>query len=72
MIDMNFLVTIGAFLVIVALCIFVYNLLLAPLIGRPASMMPIMDLLVLLIIIGIVLFALNASGLWERIVGPRV
>lgn len=61
-------ISILVFLVIVALCIFVYNLLIAPMLGRPATVMPIMDLIVLLLFIGIVLFALQASGLWDKLI----
>ncbi|MGC2310141.1 MAG: hypothetical protein WA432_00795 [Candidatus Babeliaceae bacterium] len=67
----EFLISSIAFVVIVALCVLVYNLLLAPILGRPASMMPFMDLLIVLIFVGIVIFALQASGLWEKIVSYR-
>jgi hypothetical protein len=47
-------------------------MLLAPMLGRPATMMPFVDLLVLLLFIGVVLFALQASGLWDRVIAYHV
>ncbi len=63
----NMLVSILVFLLIVAVCTYIYNLLLAPALGRRMPMIPLVDLLVLLLLIGIVIFALQSSGLWDKL-----
>lgn len=70
MVDIN-IMSIIMFLVVVALCMFVYNLLISPAIGRPMPMLPIMDLIFLLVFIGIIIFALQASGIWDKVIVVR-
>ena len=70
MVDIN-IMSIVVFLVVVAVCMFLYNALISPAIGRPMPMMPVMDLIFLLIFIGIIIFALQASGLWDRVLVVR-
>jgi hypothetical protein len=56
------------FSVIVGLIVFVYDLIVPGLMGRPRPAMPILDLVLLIVFITIVVFIIRAVGFWPTLV----
>jgi hypothetical protein len=58
------LITLG---IILALAVFIYGLIIPPILGKPSYTLPIVDAVVLAIFFAVLLFLLRATGIWERL-----
>jgi hypothetical protein len=58
------ILSILVFSIIMGLIVFVANMVLPPLVGRPRTTMPLIDLALLIVFIAVIVFIIRALGWW--------